>query len=323
MTMRTWGLLICCAALCSQAAGQTTQPATQPALTPPGQVSSDERPPTDEWRQIYVWSKQFGSERADYIDQLAVDADGNLYVVGSTDGAIVEPSAGGPDGYLIKFDPDGNELWRRQIGSEGHDFLSAVTVGADGMVYAAGTAEGDFLGENQGRGDLFVTMCDLDGNEMWTVSLGGPRGEWADTIAVDAHGGIFVAVRAGEGGFGAGDSAILVKLDASSHELWRHTIARYHPLEDVQLTPDGNGGCVVTGGGITNDGGGVAFMAFLGSEGAETGRIIHSLGPGRACFNSVRDAAGNTYFTGRQQATPRRSFVVKLSPRGSGCGWQT
>ena len=191
-----------------------------------------------------------------------------------------------------------------------------MTVGADDMVYAAGVSEGNFLRENQGERDLFVTQCDLDGNEMWTVSLGAPQNEWAESIAVDSHGDVFVGVRVNQGGSGPGNSVIVVKLDASSRELWRHSIAQYQQVEDVQVAPDGNGGCVVTGGGIDNDGAGVAFMVFLGSDGAEIEHITHSIGTDRASYNSVRDAAGNTYFAGRQQAMPRRSFVMKLSPTG-------
>ena len=318
MTIRTWAVAIGLAGLCTQAVGQTTQPADPPAPTPPAErAASDERPPADEWLELEVWSQQFGTGMDDYIDELAVDADGNLYVVGCTEGALAEPSAGGPDAYLAKFDPDGNELWRRQFGTRAPDFLCAVTVGDDEMIYAAGVSEGDFLRQNQGEHDLFVTKCDLDGNEMWTVSLGESLNEWTETIAADPHGDVFVAVRARpESGYGPGDRAIIVKVDANGGELWRHTIAQYRPLRDVQVTPDGNGGCVVTGGGISNDGAGTVFVVFLDPDGAETEHVTHSLGLGRESYNSVRDAAGNTYFTGRQQGTPRGSFVLKLSPTG-------
>ncbi|MHC4986471.1 MAG: SBBP repeat-containing protein, partial [Planctomycetota bacterium] len=294
----------------------TTQPADPPA--PPAEAAGrDQPPPVEEWLELVAWSRQVGSNRSDYIDELATDADGHLYVVGSTDGAFVQPPAGQPDAHLAKFDPEGNELWRRQIGTPAADLLCTVIVGDDEMLYAAGASAGDFLRANQGGHDLFVTQCDLDGNEIWTVSLGEPLSEWPDSIAVDPHGGVFVAARVRqEGPYGPGDGAIIVKLDTNGDEQWRHTLSQYSPLEDVQAAPDGNGGCVVTGGGINGDGVCTAFAVALDGDGAETEHVTQLLGLGREIYNSARDAAGNTYFTGRQAGTPRGTFVVKLGPTG-------
>ena len=48
---------------------------------------------------------------------VAIDAAGNAYISGLTNGSLEGPNAGTYDAFLTKFDSSGNELWGRQIGS--------------------------------------------------------------------------------------------------------------------------------------------------------------------------------------------------------------
>lgn len=56
---------------------------------------------TGEWQS----TRQFGSDEAEVIHGFAVGADDSLYVVGETDGALVEgePNKGGEDVFVVKF----------------------------------------------------------------------------------------------------------------------------------------------------------------------------------------------------------------------------
>jgi hypothetical protein len=59
-----------------------------------------------------LYTRQFGSAQIDYAKDLATDASGNVYVAGTTYGAINVPSPlvpntnhGGTDAFVAKFDP--------------------------------------------------------------------------------------------------------------------------------------------------------------------------------------------------------------------------
>jgi hypothetical protein len=70
------------------------------------------------------WVKQFGSAQIDYARELVTDASGNVYVAGTTHGAInadtqlvPNTNKGGTDVFVAKFDPQGSLLWVIQFGS--------------------------------------------------------------------------------------------------------------------------------------------------------------------------------------------------------------
>ena len=64
-----------------------------------------------------LWSRQPGTSERDSAVGVATDRDGNVYVVGSTNGALGGTNKGSLDGWVIKFDGDGNRLWTRQPGT--------------------------------------------------------------------------------------------------------------------------------------------------------------------------------------------------------------
>ena len=77
---------------------------------------------------LVQWTKQFGSAGNDYGLDVAIDVAGNGYVVGVTDGALVN-NLGGKDIFLRKYDPAGKAIWTKQFGTALDD--SAVEVATD------------------------------------------------------------------------------------------------------------------------------------------------------------------------------------------------
>ena len=65
--------------------------------------------------------------------------------------------ASGGAGYVFKFDTNGNLVWQRKIGAG--SWLGALTVGADGYIYASGTGSAT---EN-----AVVIKMDTSGNLIW------------------------------------------------------------------------------------------------------------------------------------------------------------
>lgn len=151
---------------------------------------------------------QNGFDRADDKGAgVAVDAAGNLHVVGSTSCTDFPTSAGalqqsvtgaGGDGFVAKLNPQGNDfLYSTYLGGDeaGLDGATAVAIGFKGHAYVVGstgspsfpTTPGTIQPEyGGGPSDGFIAKVALDGQSLvWSTFLGGGesrKSEGADYI---------------------------------------------------------------------------------------------------------------------------------------------
>jgi len=179
--------------------------------------------------QEVLWIRQFGSEGYDYPLGLAVDAAGNVYIVGLTNGTFPDQiHAGDLDAFVRKYDAAGNDVWTSQFGTTASDFAQGVAVDAAGNVYVAGRTEGVLTDQSSAGGhDAFVRKYDASGNELWTRQFGSAARDWALGIAVDAAGNTYVVgetegVLSGQNRAGGGSDAFIRKYSADGLELWTH-----------------------------------------------------------------------------------------------------
>ena len=79
---------------------------------------------------------------------LAVDAWGNLYVMGGADniGVAGQQKFGGTDILLHKYTPDGERLWTRQFGSSDDEFGTSIAIDNEGNVIIGALSKGLFDG---------------------------------------------------------------------------------------------------------------------------------------------------------------------------------
>jgi uncharacterized delta-60 repeat protein len=122
----------------------------------------------------------------DYAYAIAVDTSGNVYVTGTAWSNGTEY-----DYATIKYDPDGNELWKRRYAGTWKDVSSAVTVDDQGNVYVTGWSYK--TGYNY---DYYTTMYDSIGWPHWGMRynspIGGSNWDEAHAIAVDDSGNVYV-----------------------------------------------------------------------------------------------------------------------------------
>jgi enterochelin esterase-like enzyme len=116
-----------------------------------------------------TWKDQFGTALNDKGAAIGLDATGNLYVAGFTDGRLVA-SLGKFDAVLAKYDPAGTRTWTRQFGTTEDDGADAFAefnlylgVGAN-MIAVSGLTLGSTAMQTQaGAGDVFLAMFDPAG----------------------------------------------------------------------------------------------------------------------------------------------------------------
>ena len=104
-----------------------------------------------------LWTRQFGTGQRVEAESVAVDGEGNIHVVGSTQPG--QTSEAFPDAFFRKYDPDGEVLWDRQLGSHARDVAEGVAVDREGNVYVGGWTVGGLPGQPYVDGvDAFVVQ---------------------------------------------------------------------------------------------------------------------------------------------------------------------
>ena len=149
-----------------------------------------------------------GSE--DALDNMgvALDASGNIYIVGTTDSAdfpLTEGTqaqfAGVTDAFVVKMDPTGSSIiYASYLGGTGLDSGQAIAVDAAGNAYVGGfTNSTDFptrlplQAKLAGGFDGFVTKIDTTGAAIvYSTYIGGSGRDFVLGLAVDLQGQVYL-----------------------------------------------------------------------------------------------------------------------------------
>ena len=113
-----------------------------------------------------TWADQLGTELNDKGAAVSLDAAGNLYLAGFSDGEL-GTSVGKFDSVLVKYTPAGSRTWVRQFGTTEDDGADAFAEAnlylatGGGFAYVSGLTLGDVEGGTQlGLGDVFLARFD-------------------------------------------------------------------------------------------------------------------------------------------------------------------
>ncbi|MFY9221048.1 MAG: SBBP repeat-containing protein [Blastocatellia bacterium] len=162
---------------------------------------------------IVGYSTFLGGTDNDFSNAIAVDTEGNTYLVGHT-ASINFPvsnfqqqnNKGKNDLFITKIAPDGNRvIYSTYIGGSDNDFGNAIAVDSMGNVYVAGyTFSSDFpvLNGFQPKngntiantgGDAFILKLNAQGNTLaYSTYLGGMGDDLASSIAIDSQNNAYV-----------------------------------------------------------------------------------------------------------------------------------
>lgn len=140
------------------------------------------------------WSKQLGGTSYDIADNIAINADGDVYIIGLLT-TVTDPNTntGTTKIILSKFNTSGIELWRQQFGTTDNDYGGGITIDSNGDIYVTGTTSGT-LGnhDNAGGRDVFLTKFDSSGTMHWIRQVGSSSDDNGLAVTVDIFGDILV-----------------------------------------------------------------------------------------------------------------------------------
>ncbi|NER38940.1 MAG: S8 family serine peptidase [Oscillatoria sp. SIO1A7] len=155
------------------------------------------------------WVRQFGTGGDDVSGGLVVSPADEIYISGTTTGALSGPNNGGEDVFLAKFNDGGTLQYLDQLGTTSNDSASGVAVDGAGNVYVSGTTEGSFGGSHQGGvEDAFLLKYEDNGaalNHQWTEQIGTNQDDFSAGVAVDGNGNAYIAGGT-SGYFGSGSN---------------------------------------------------------------------------------------------------------------------
>jgi hypothetical protein len=198
-----------------------------------------------------VWQKQFGSDSTDVGNMVYVDVHGDIYITGATKGTMDTLSFGGADCVLLKLDPQGNIIWRKQFGSPKGDECQGIT-GDSTHIYICGYTFGDLAAKNLGSLDAFIVKFTYQGEQVKLFQFGTQGFEMASHIAMDKEKNIYIGGSTG-GDFGGsnlgqGDS-FLSKISRNFEITWTQQFGtpKWDGINGIALNEDGSGNIVVSG----------------------------------------------------------------------------
>jgi hypothetical protein len=325
-----------------------------------------------------------GSNDADYVTAVAVDAFGNTYLTGSagstnfptTPGAFQPTSPGGSYSHVFvtKLNVNGaSYVYSTYLGGNNEDDSNAIAVDSQGDAYVVGdtfstnfpthAAYQSALVGGGGTSDVFVTKLDPGGDALvYSTFLGGSQGDVAFGVAVDASGSAYLtgltqstnfptlsAYQASYAGPANGSDAFATKFSATGALVYSTYLGAGTDQANA-VAVDSAGSAYVAGqtssAGFptlsayqsTLRGTKNAFITKLGSNGAS---LVYSTYLGGSASDTAAgiavDTAGSAYVTGTACSTnfPVVSayqatigggcdaFVTKLAPNGQSLVYST
>lgn len=138
-----------------------------------------------------AWIRQRGGPGDQQANDVTISDDGDVWIVGSTQGAIDgEPySAGnGSDVYAMRFGADGTWKWTRTRGGPGDQITFGIGVAPNGGdVFLGCSTTGAFDGQVwAGDSDGCAISWDRTGAHRWTRTFGTPEYEAVSSLALQA-----------------------------------------------------------------------------------------------------------------------------------------
>ena len=160
-----------------------------------------------------VWAVSIGGTHTTEANDVAVDANGHIYVIGNfRDRTDFDPgpavrsieSTGSTDVFLLKLDPAGSFVRVTTLGSDQSDDGQAVAVDGRDQVYITGSFEEEInvnpdpngkkeLLNSEGDDDVFVVRYAPDGSLLRAWSMGGSQDAVGRDIFVDGAGNVYIA----------------------------------------------------------------------------------------------------------------------------------
>jgi len=270
-----------------------------------------------------VWSKQWGMVGDEWVDGIDLDAQGNIYISGMTNGNLFGQNQGEMDIFVVKLDSNGQVLWSRQLGtSEREDGAGLCVDKVSANIYLVTTTAGNWFGESLGERDIILIKLSTDGQLIWGKRIGTNKDEFFIAAAIDQKGHIYIIGTTWGNLFGEYQSKIreegfLAKFDSDGNLVWGKQF-KNDLLDVIEVDNQGN---IYISGTVCNDINNniVTFLAKIASDGTIIWRQELTVTENEGFTSLIVDESGNvygggyivTYLDENQLSSTSDAFIVK------------
>ena len=201
-----------------------------------------------------LWQRTYGGTGWDFLYDIEPVDDGGWLLSGATYSA----GNGGSDGWLLRTDADGAEVWNMTFGGEEEDELrSAKQTNDAGFILAGTVAVGD-------TSDAWVIRLDQDAEVVWDRRFGGDSAEWAMDVIETLDGGFSVV--GSTRSYSVWTEHLHFKLSAIGDSLWFWHYGQINDQEAMDHLEVASGRFATIGYTKTTGGGGEDLFALLSEQ---------------------------------------------------------
>lgn len=265
------------------------------------------------------WGTYYGGADLDNGFSVATDGSGNVYIAGSTNSfSQISTSSGhqtslggGYDGYLVKFNSNGQRVWATYYGGAAADYINSVYCDNSGNVLVAGqtlsanniSTSGAHQGSLAGNNDAFIAKFGSGGIRTWATYYGGGGNDYGTGITSDNTGNIYLTGYtlsasgiATSDGFqierGGQSDAFLAKFNSDGVRQWGTYYGDLGQEQGHGVACDNSGNAYLIG--FTNS---ALNIATSGSHQATIGGIFDAF---LTKFNGTGSRIWSTYYGGTE-----------------------
>lgn len=258
------------------------------------------------------WFDTYGGNKSEIANAVAQTDDGGYIVAGYE----YSPATKLSDGWIVKLDAQGDELWQKKYGGDNQDDLfNSVQQTGDGGYVLGGSSWPTSGGKSEG----WVLKTDSTGSILWQRTFGG-RGDDHINVARQVPDGGYIVV---------GETLVLesglkdgwvVRLNAEGNKQWEKVFGGEtdDSINAVWLTDDG--GYIVAG--ATNSfgsGGDDMWLMKLSSTGETDWQTVYGGEEDDFAYSIQQTADGGYIVAGGTTSfgSAGDSWIIKLDPSGN------
>ena len=138
-------------------------------------------------------SKLIGTDSADYLRQIFIDNDLNIYILGNTKGKLGSKRFGNWDYFIMKLDSNFNKIYTFQFGTDERDYCNDFKIDKNGDIYICGYTMGNLGRKNTGKTDAFIAKYSKQGKPIKIWQFGTDQYESADCLLIDKDENIYLS----------------------------------------------------------------------------------------------------------------------------------
>jgi len=162
-----------------------------------------------------LWTKTYEEKSANTGISVIQLIDGGYFIVGQT---LLPGQMSTSDCYFVRTNVSGDTIWTKTFGGADYDGAFEINKVAGGNIIISGTTKS----YGQGGYDIFLSMVNTSGDEIWMKTYGGVDDDYGGMFSPSNDGGYIITGYTKS--FGAGNQDMyLIKTNNSGDTLWTKT----------------------------------------------------------------------------------------------------